>query len=121
MSDVLDRLDAVITERLQSADPTTSYVASLHHGGIDRILKKIAEESGETLLAAKNLAAGGDRQALVGETADLWFHCLIMLAALDLRSRDVLEELERRFDLSGLAEKASRLHPPPLRSSNSAT
>ncbi len=121
MSEVLERLDAVIAARLKSADPTASYVASLHHGGIDRILKKVVEESGETLLAAKNLAAGGDRQALVGETADLWFHCLIMLAALDLRSRDVLEELERRFDLSGLTEKASRLHPPPLRSEDSAT
>ncbi len=110
MNEVLERLDAVIAERLKSADPGTSYVASLHHGGIDRILKKVAEESGETLLAAKNLAAGGDRQALVGETADLWFHCMVMLGALGLNSREVLEELERRFDLSGLVEKASRQH-----------
>lgn len=115
MNEVLERLDAVIAERLRSADPGTSYVASLHHGGIDRILKKVAEEAGETLLAAKNTAAGGDRRALVGETADLWFHCMVMLAALDLRSRDVLDELERRFDLSGIAEKASRKQPPPAK------
>ena len=112
MNEVLEHLDAVIAERLKSSDPATSYVASLQHGGIDRILKKVAEESGETLLAAKNLAAGGDRQALIGETADLWFHCLVMLGALDLRSRDVLDELARRCGLSGLAEKASRQHPP---------
>ena len=110
MSEVLARLDAVIAERRASADPATSYVAKLCHGGLDRILKKVAEESGETLLAAKNVERGGDRRELVGETADLWFHCLVMLAKLDLQSSDVLAELDRRFDLSGIAEKAAREH-----------
>ena len=110
MSEVLARLDAVIAERRQSADPATSYVAKLCHGGLDRILKKVAEESGETLLAAKNVERGGDPKELVGETADLWFHCLVMLAELDLQSSDVLAELERRYDLSGIAEKAARQH-----------
>lgn len=109
MSDVLARLDAVIAERRHGADPASSYVAKLCHGGLDRILKKVAEECGETLLAAKNLEHGhGTRQELVGEAADLWFHCLVMLAKLDLGSADVLAELERRFDLSGIAEKAAR-------------
>lgn len=115
MSEVLRQLDQVIAQRLSNADPATSYVASLKQGGIDRILKKVAEESGETLLAAKNLAAGGDRQALIGETADLWFHCMVMLAALGLSSDDVLGELERRFDLSGIAEKAARQQSSPTK------
>jgi phosphoribosyl-ATP pyrophosphohydrolase len=108
MSEVLARLDAVIAQRRQDADPAGSYVASLCHGGLDRILKKVAEECGETLLAAKNLEHGGPPQALIGETADLWFHCLVMLAKCELGSADVLAELERRFDISGITEKASR-------------
>ena len=108
MSEVLARLDAVIAERRQSADPATSYVAKLCHGGLDRILKKVAEESGETLLAAKNVERGGDPRELVGETADLWFHCLIMLAHYDLGPGDVLAELRRREGISGIDEKAAR-------------
>lgn len=114
MSEVLRRLDAVIAERLGQADPAASYVASLHHGGLDRILKKVAEESGETLIAAKNAAQHGEHAALVHETADLWFHCMIMLAEFELSSTDVIEELERRFDLSGLAEKAARGTTPDV-------
>jgi phosphoribosyl-ATP pyrophosphohydrolase len=108
MAEVLERLDAVIADRRRNADPASSYVASLCHGGLDRILKKVAEECGETLLAAKNLERGGARQELIGETADLWFHCLVMLGQLGLSSTEVLAELERRFDLSGIAEKAAR-------------
>jgi phosphoribosyl-ATP pyrophosphohydrolase len=111
MSEILQQLDAVIAQRMSSADPSTSYVASLAHGGLDRILKKVAEECGETLIAAKNAGHtmnAEQRAALVGETADLWFHCLVMLARLELSSSDVVQELERRFNLSGIAEKASR-------------
>jgi phosphoribosyl-ATP pyrophosphohydrolase len=114
MSELLSRLDAVISERLGHSDPTTSYVASLHRGGLDSILKKVAEESGETLIAAKNAAQSGANGQLVHETADLWFHCMVMLAELGLSSADVLAELERRFDLSGLTEKAARSMAPDV-------
>jgi phosphoribosyl-ATP pyrophosphohydrolase len=79
-------------------------VAGLYAKGIDAILKKVGEEATETLLAAK----GGDTGQVVRETADLWFHTLVMLAHLGLGPADVLRELERRFGLSGLVEKASR-------------
>lgn len=101
--DVLATLDGILQQR-RSADPGSSYVASLYDRGLDAILKKVGEESVETIIAAK----GNDRDALVYETADLWFHTLVMLAAQDLSSADVLAELERRFGLSGLDEKASR-------------
>jgi phosphoribosyl-AMP cyclohydrolase / phosphoribosyl-ATP pyrophosphohydrolase len=100
---VLPRLAAVLESR-KHADPETSYVAGLYAKGLDAILKKLGEEATETLLAAK----GGDRRALVYETADLWFHSLVALAALDLGPEAVLEELARRFGLSGLEEKARR-------------
>lgn len=111
MNDILARLDAVIAER-SGADPESSYVAKLSHGGLDRILKKVAEECGETLLAAKNAERDGNREALVRETADLWFHCMVMLAALGGSSAEVGAELERRFGLSGIAEKAARGSDP---------
>ena len=100
---VLTRLAAVLEAR-KHADPETSYVAGLYAKGLDAILKKLGEEATETLLAAK----GGDRRALVYETADLWFHSLVALAALDLGPEAVLEELARRFGLSGIEEKARR-------------
>lgn len=100
---VLTRLAAVLEAR-KHADPETSYVAGLYAKGLDAILKKLGEEATETLLAAK----GGDRRALVYETADLWFHSLVALAALDLGPEAVLEELTRRFGLSGIEEKARR-------------
>ena len=103
MSDVLERLAAVIGER-KTADPTTSYVAGLLQGDFDRVLKKIGEEATETVIAAK----GGSREAVIYETADLWFHSLIMLGALEIAPGEVLDELERRFGQSGLAEKAAR-------------
>ncbi len=105
MSDdeLLQRLAAVLEQRKQ-ADPARSYVASLYAKGQDAILKKIGEEATETLLAAKERDAGH----LVYEMADLWFHCLVLLAHEGLGPDAVLQELERRFGLSGLEEKASR-------------
>ena len=108
MKDVLEQLTAVLEARKQAADSDASYVASLHAKGLDKILKKVGEECAETLLAAKDVQNGGDKNALVYETADLWFHTLVMLSHVDLSAQDVLNELARRFDLSGLAEKASR-------------
>lgn len=107
MNDTLDRLADIIHER-RSADPATSYVASLHHKGLNKILEKVGEEAVETILAARDVESGQDRQALIAETADLWFHSLVMLNRLDVAPGEVLAELERRFGTSGLEEKASR-------------
>ncbi|HSJ49274.1 MAG TPA: phosphoribosyl-ATP diphosphatase [Gammaproteobacteria bacterium] len=103
MSDTLQKLARVLEERKQ-ADPTSSYVAGLYHKGLDAILQKVGEEAVETILAAK----GDSPQHLVSETADLWFHTLVMLAERGLGPEPVLAELERRFGLSGLEEKAAR-------------
>lgn len=103
MSDILDRLADVLEQR-KMADPDSSYVAGLYAKGLDTILKKVGEEAAETILASKN----GDREQIIYETADLWFHTLVMLAHHDLQPAQVLEELDRRFGLSGIAEKASR-------------
>jgi phosphoribosyl-ATP pyrophosphohydrolase len=107
MSDLLNRLSEVLEQR-KRADPEQSYVASLHKKGLNKILEKVGEEATEVILAAKDAQAGGANQALIEETADLWFHCLVMLSHLDAGSDDVLKVLEARFDLSGLAEKAAR-------------
>lgn len=107
MSDILDRLHQVLEER-KNADPDSSYVASLYARGLNKILEKVGEEAVETLLAARDTDAGGDPQALIGETADLWFHSMVMLAHLGLSPEQVLAELDRRFGLSGHDEKASR-------------
>ena len=106
MSDTLQKLAAIIEER-KSADPDSSYVAQLHHKGLEKILAKVAEEAEETIEAARN-TVGSDVDHLVYETADLWFHTLVMLAKLDTGPEAVLAELERRFGVSGLDEKASR-------------
>jgi phosphoribosyl-ATP pyrophosphohydrolase len=103
MSDVLERL-AELLEQRKSADPQSSYVAKLYAKGMDSILKKVGEEATETILAAKE----GDRAQIIYETADLWFHCLVMLAQAGLKPQDVLDELARREGLSGLEEKANR-------------
>jgi phosphoribosyl-ATP pyrophosphohydrolase len=103
MSDVLDRL-AELLEQRKTADPQTSYVAKLYSKGMDGILKKVGEEATETVLAAKD----GDPEKIIYETADLWFHCLVMLAQAGLKPQDVLDELARREGLSGIVEKASR-------------
>ena len=102
-SDVLSRLAIVIAERL-TADAGTSYVASLAAKGHDAILKKVAEETAETLLASKD----GDKLHLIRETADLWFHCMVLLAWHGARPEDVLAELARREGTSGIEEKKSR-------------
>ncbi|KAF0804725.1 phosphoribosyl-ATP pyrophosphatase [Alcanivorax xiamenensis] len=107
MSDILNQLHQVLEAR-KGADPDSSYVASLYHKGLNKILEKVGEEAIETLLAARDLEAGGDTRALVSETADLWFHSMVMLAHLGLHPDQVLAELERRFGLSGHEEKASR-------------
>jgi phosphoribosyl-ATP pyrophosphohydrolase len=110
-TDTLDRLAAVIESRkpVHGGDPETSYVARLLHKGPDAFLKKIGEEAGETMMAAKDLQhAQGTPQALVGEMADLWFHSMIALAHFGLSPSDVVAELARREGLSGLEEKALR-------------
>ena len=99
----LDKLAAVLAQRKQ-ADPDSSYVAKLYAKGLDAILKKIGEEATETVMAAKD----GDPDKIVYETADLWFHSMVLLAHQGLHPNDVMRELERRFGLSGLDEKASR-------------
>jgi phosphoribosyl-ATP pyrophosphohydrolase len=103
MNTTLEKLAEAIEQR-KRADPQRSYVASLYEKGLDAILKKIGEEAIETVLAAK----GEDDARLVSETADLWFHTLVMLAARGLGPADVLAELDRRFGLSGLEERAAR-------------
>ena len=91
-------------EGRRGADPSTSYVAKLFNAGQDAVLKKVGEEAIEVILAAKS----GDKQHLIRETADLWFHSMIMLVQAGLRPMDVIEELKRRKGTSGLAEKAAR-------------
>jgi len=108
MSDVLQQLTEILEQRKQAADAEASYVASLHKKGLNKILEKVGEESIETIIAAKDAAKSGDNQDLIYETADLWFHTLVMLSHLGESSDSVLNELKRRFDLSGLEEKASR-------------
>jgi len=103
VSDVLNRLGELLEQRKQ-ADPATSYVAKLYAKGMDSILKKIGEEAAETIIAGK----GGNKDEIIYETADLWFHTMIMLAHAGLQPQDVLEELARREGLSGLVEKAQR-------------
>ncbi len=100
---ILQRLTEVLESRKQ-ADPQTSYVAKLYHGGADAMLKKIGEEATEVVLAAKD----NDPQHVVYETADLWFHSLVLLASMNLQATDVLAELDRRFGLSGIIEKENR-------------
>jgi len=107
MNDVIERLAGVLEARKQ-ADPGTSYVAGLYDAGLNKILEKVGEEAVETLLAARDAADDGDARELIEETADLWFHTLVMLSYLDQHPRDVLTELERRFGTSGIEEKASR-------------
>lgn len=103
MSDVLKRVAQVLEER-KAADPQSSYVAGLYAQGLDAILKKIGEEATETVLAAKD----GQADKLVHEIADLWFHTLVLLAQQGLHPDQVLRELDRRFGVSGIEEKAGR-------------
>lgn len=103
MSNTLEKLSAVLEER-KGADPQSSYVAKLYHKGLDAILKKIGEEATETVMAAKD----GEPEKIIYEVADLWFHTLVLLKQQNLEPQQVLDELERRFGLSGLEEKARR-------------
>lgn len=107
MDSVLIELELLLQER-RNGDPDHSYVAGLHQAGINKILEKVGEEATETILAAKDAANGGNQEDLIRETADLWFHTMVMLGHLDLSASDVIEELERRLGTSGLAEKAAR-------------
>lgn len=103
MNNTLTQLAEILEQRKhQSADK--SYVASLYAKGLDTILKKLGEEATETVIAAKN----GEAQQIIYEMADLWFHCLVLLADQGLGPDAVLQELQRRFGLSGLEEKAQR-------------
>ncbi len=101
--EVLQQLAEVLESR-KGASPDSSYVASLYDRGLDAILKKIGEEATETVMAAKD----GDAEKIVYEVADLWFHSLVLLAQQGLGPKQVLDELQRRFGLSGLTEKAQR-------------
>jgi len=104
--DVLRKLADVLEQR-KLADPGKSYTASLYAGGVNATLKKIGEEATEVIIAANS----GEKAAIIHETADLWFHTLIMLAQLGLGPEDILAELERRFGVSGHEEKAKRSKP----------
>jgi len=102
--DILQRLTATLESRKQAA-PDTSYVAKLLGKGEDAILKKVGEEAIEVILASK----GGDRTHLIYETADLWFHCMVLLAHHGLSADDVINELGRREGMSGITEKNNRV------------
>jgi phosphoribosyl-ATP pyrophosphohydrolase len=102
-ANILQRLTKTLENR-KGASPEGSYVARLYASGPEAMLKKISEEAAETLLAAKD----GDKLQIVRETADLWFHCLVMLSYYGLTADDVLQELQRREGVSGLAEKTER-------------
>src|SRR5450432_2951219 len=106
--DILERREATIAAR-RTADPSTSYVASLNAKGLDATLEKVAEEAVETVIASRS----GGGAAIVHETADLWFHCRGMLAWHGIPAAEVLAELERREGRSGIHEKASRTKGSP--------
>ena len=103
MTDVIEKLTEILKER-KNADPSSSYVSSLYGKGLNTILKKVGEESAETIIAAKD----GKPEEIIYETADLWFHIMVMLVDQGIEPNDVLKELERRFGLSGIEEKNSR-------------
>lgn len=109
-ADALARLASVIESRkpAQGGDPEKSYVSRLLHKGPDAFLKKIGEEATEVVMAAKDAEHGGDKAKVVGEVADLWFHCMVALAHYGLKPADVLAELDRRAGTSGIEEKALR-------------
>ncbi len=109
-SDALARLATLMESRKpqNGGDPATSYVARLFSKGPDAFLKKIGEEATEVVMAAKDAEHGGDTTQLVGEVADLWFHCMVALTHFGLTPADVIAELERREGTSGIEEKALR-------------
>jgi phosphoribosyl-ATP pyrophosphohydrolase len=107
VNDTLTELTAILEKR-KAADADSSYVANLHSKGLNKILEKVGEEAVETILAAKDASVSGKLDDIVYETADLWFHTLVMLSHLGTDASAVLSELERRFNISGLEEKANR-------------
>ncbi len=107
MSDLIERIVLVLQER-RNADPSESYVASLHQAGLNKILEKVGEETTETVIAAKDAAISKDQTEVIKETADLWFHTLVMLDHLEISPTSIFAELEKRFGTSGIAEKQSR-------------
>ena len=108
MNDILQQLAATLAQRKKSQDPESSYVASLHQKGLNKILEKVGEEATEVILAAKDMERGGEREALIAEVADLWFHSMVMLSHLDVELNDITACLADRFGISGLDEKAAR-------------
>lgn len=107
MSDILQQLDVILEQR-KLESPDESYVASLYAKGLEKILKKVGEEAVETIMAAKDIEHNSDKNHLVYEIADLWFHTLVLLAHQNLSSEDITQELQKRFGLSGHEEKANR-------------
>ena len=107
MSDVLEQLAATLDQR-KGSDPEASYVASLYHKGLNKILEKVGEEATEVILAAKDVEQGAAPAGLVSEVADLWFHNMVMLSHLNVDFREVTECLQQRFGISGIEEKAGR-------------
>ncbi|MEM8593383.1 MAG: phosphoribosyl-ATP diphosphatase [Pseudomonadota bacterium] len=108
MNDILRNLTDLLETRKHAGEHEQSYVASLHKKGLNKILEKVGEESTEVILAAKDAEHTHNTQDVINETADLWFHSLVMLSHLGESADPVLKELERRFGLSGLEEKANR-------------
>jgi len=108
-NDILKQLTDILETRKQIADAETSYVASLHLKGLNKILEKVSEECTEAILAAKDAQTSGDNADLIYETADLWFHSMVMLSHMGETADAVLNELARRFNISGHDEKASRI------------
>ncbi|MFP6806246.1 MAG: phosphoribosyl-ATP diphosphatase [Pseudomonadales bacterium] len=107
MSDIIKQLYLVLQDR-RNADPAESYVASLHKAGLNKILEKVGEEATETIIAAKDATVSTDVEEVIKETADLWFHTLVMLDHLDINPDRIMAELESRFGTSGILEKESR-------------
>lgn len=108
MCEILNQVSRLLRQRKTSGNAASSYVAQLHAKGLNKILEKVAEECTETLLAAKDAEISGHNEAIIYETADLWFHSMVMLSHLDTDIDAVLAELNRRTGLSGIEEKASR-------------
>lgn len=107
MNNVIQELSDILESRKDAA-PDSSYVASLYDKGLNKILEKVGEEATETIIAAKDAERSGETKDVVYETADLWFHSMVALAQLGISPTEVVEELGRRFGLSGLEEKANR-------------
>ncbi len=107
-SDIIAALTQVLADRKAQSDPDSSYVASLHHKGLNKILEKVGEEATEVILAAKDAQTSGNKDEVIGEAADVVFHLMVMLSHLDTDFEAVLSTLAGRFNVSGLDEKAAR-------------